>query len=184
MKRILFLSIILLSIAIDSEGNLISQNFESKRISRTSIITLNAPLKKVFPLFGPIKEKEWADGWSPEIVYSNTNLLEEHMVFKIESHGHGETDYTWIVTKYMPEQSLIEYTVFTMERFWFITIKCSKNNDNLKTDAEITYTYTGLTEKGNAINEKALQHMYSRDLKDWEEAINYYLKTGKKLKHH
>ena len=62
MKRILFLSIILLSITIDSEGNLVSQNFESKRISRTSIITLNAPLEKVFPLFGPIKEKEWADG--------------------------------------------------------------------------------------------------------------------------
>ena len=157
MKRILFLSIILLSMTIDSEGNLVSQNFESKRISRTSIITLNAPLEKVFQLFGPIKEKEWADGWSPEIVYSNTNLLEEHMVFKTKSHGHGEPDYTWIVTKYTPEQSLIEYTVLTMERLWFITIKCSENTDSQKTDAEITYIYTGLTEKGNAINEKVFR---------------------------
>ena len=41
------------------------------------------------------------------------------MVFKTKSHGHGEPDYTWIVTKYTPEQSLIEYTVLTMERLWF-----------------------------------------------------------------
>lgn len=166
----------------NSEEKLMSLNFESKRISKTSVITLNAPLEQVFPLFGPIKEKEWADGWSPEIVYSNTNLLEEHMVFRTQSHGHGETNYTWIVTKYTPEQSLIEYTVFTMERLWCITIKCSENTINQTTDAEITYTYTGLTEKGNEINEKALQLMYSKDLKDWEEAINYYLETGKKLK--
>ena len=168
----------------NSEDDLTSLNFESERISRTSIITLNAPLDKVFPLFGPIKEKEWADGWSPEIVYSKTNLLEEHMVFKTKSHGHGETHYTWIVTKYAPEQSFIEYTVFTSERLWCITIKCSENTNIQTTDAEITYTYTGLTEKGNAINEKALQSMYSKDLKDWEETINYYLKTGKKQKHH
>ncbi|MFQ6087966.1 MAG: hypothetical protein ACE5K0_03580 [Candidatus Methanofastidiosia archaeon] len=161
-----------------------SMNFKSKRISRTSIITLNAPLKRVFPLFGPIKEKEWAEGWNPEIIYSNTNLLEEYMVFKTKSHGHGEPNYIWIVTKYMPEQPLIEYTVFTTERLWCIAIKCSENTTNQKTEAEITYTYTGLTEKGNAINEKALQVMYSNDLKDWEEAINYYLKTGEKLKHH
>ena len=31
---------------------------------------------------------------------------------------------------------------------------------------------------GNAINERALQLMYARDLKDWEEKINHYLETG------
>ena len=45
----------------------------------------------------------------------------------------------------------------------------------------MVYTYTGLTEKGNATNEKALETMYRRDLKDWEEAINHYLKTGERL---
>jgi hypothetical protein len=42
----------------------------AKRISRSSTITLNAPLEKVFPLFGPIKEMEWAEGWQPEIMYT------------------------------------------------------------------------------------------------------------------
>ncbi|MFQ6084428.1 MAG: hypothetical protein ACE5WD_13880 [Candidatus Aminicenantia bacterium] len=163
---------------------MVSSNFKSKRISRTGIITLNAPLKRVFPLFGPIKEKEWAEGWNPEIVYSTSNQIEEHMVFKTRLHNHKEQDYTWVVTKYMPEQSLVEYTVFTTERLWCITIRCSENTTNQTTEAEITYTYTGLTERGNEMNEKALHRMYSKDLKDWEEAINYYLETGKKLNHH
>jgi hypothetical protein len=100
------------------------------------------------------------------------------MVFKTKSHGHGEPDYTWTVSKYSPEQSLVEYTVFTAERIWFITIKCKEGASAQTTEAEITYTYTGLSENGNAKNEKALQRMYSRDLKDWEEAINHYLETG------
>lgn len=44
--------------------------FESARISRTSTITLNGPLGEVFPLFGPVREKEWAAGWEPRVLYS------------------------------------------------------------------------------------------------------------------
>lgn len=162
-----------------------SSSFTSRRKSRTSIITLNAPLREVFPLFGPIREREWAAGWDPQILYSTTGLVEEHMVFKTPSHhGHGEPDYIWTVSKYLPDQALIEYTVFTPERLWWITIRCWEDIPNQITKAEITYTYIGLTNKGNAINEKALQLMYARDLRDWEEAINYYLKTGKRLEHH
>ena len=90
--------------------------FESKRLSKTRTITLNGPMKKVFPLFGPIEEMKWADGWSPEIVFSNSGGVEKHLVFKTEPHhAHEETDYTWIVSRYEPERAHIEYTVFTNE---------------------------------------------------------------------
>lgn len=159
-----------------------TSSFTSRRISRTSIITLNAPLKEVFPLFGPIREKEWAVGWDPQILYPTTGQVEEHMVFTTPSHhGHSEPDYIWTVSKYLPDQALIEYTVFTPERLWWITIRCWEDNPNQITKAEITYTYTGLTDKGNAMNEMAIQRMYVHNLSDWEEAINYYLKTGKRL---
>jgi len=167
------------------EDNNALTNFTSSRISRTSTITLNAPLGEVFPLFGPIREREWAPGWDPQILYSTTDLVEEHMVFKTPSHhGHIEPDYTWIVSKYLPDQALIEYTVFTAERLWWITVQCYEDLPNQTTKAEITYTYTGLTDRGNAINEKALQLMYAHDLRDWEEAINHYLKTGERREHH
>jgi hypothetical protein len=153
-------------------------NFNAKRIARTSVITLNAPLNAVFPLFGPVREMEWAHGWQPEILYPVDQPVAEHMVFKTRSHGHGEPDYTWIVSHYAPQQSLIEYTVFTPERLWTITIRCRAGAAAQTTQAEITYTYTGLTERGNAINERALHVMYARELQDWAEEINEYLGQG------
>jgi hypothetical protein len=157
-------------------------DFKSARISKTRAITLNAPLEKVFPLFGPVKEKGWAAGWEPHLIYGATDL-EEHMVFQTQSHHGQEPDSIWTVSRYHPEQSFIEYTVFAPERIWWIAIECSEGKGRETTTAKITYTYTGLTERGNAINEKAMATMYRHDLKDWEIAINHYLKTGKRLEH-
>lgn len=164
-----------------------SSPFTSKRISKTSSITLQAPLTKVFPLFNPVMEKEWAAGWEPYFFADaiQEQDVTEHLVFKTQSpHGHNETDYIWTISKYLPESGFIEYTIFTSERLWWISIQCHENMPNQTTNAEITYTFTGLTEKGNAINEIALQRMYAHDLKDWEKAINHYLLTGERLPHH
>lgn len=162
-----------------------TEKSKSKRISKTKSITLNGSLENVFPLFGPIRESEWAAGWNPEILFSNSDLVEEHMLFRIPSHhGDGEPDHIWTVSKYEPEKAFIEYTVFSGERIWWITIKCIEGIPGQSTQAEITYTYNGLTQLGNAINERALQSIFANDLKDWETAINHYLKTGVRLEHH
>jgi hypothetical protein len=159
--------------------------FSSERISKTSVIALNGPLAAVFPLFGPIREKEWAPGWDPQILFSTTNLVDEHMVFKSPAHlGHGEPDYVWTLSKYRPEEGFLEYTVYSPERLWWITISCYEQTPDKRTSAEITYTYTGLTAKGNALNEKSLAMIYAHDLEDWEGAINHYLESGEKLENH
>ncbi len=157
--------------------------FESQRISKTSVITLNASLSTIFPLFGPIREKEWASGWNPQLIYSMNALVEEHMIFRTRSHHEHEPDSIWTVSKYNPDQSFIEYTVFTPERLWWITIQCREGITADTTEAEITYTYSGLTDNGNAINTRALETMYHHDLRDWEASINHYLETGEQLGH-
>jgi hypothetical protein len=144
---------------------------------------VNGPLETVFPLFGPVREKEWAAGWDPEVLYPPTGVLEEHMVFITESHRGHEPDSTWTLSRYCPDQAFIEYTVFAPGRLWRIAIQCSEVPGEEATKAEITYTYTGLTEEGNATNERALEAMYRCDLKDWEEAINHFLEKGKRLAH-
>ncbi|MEW5719421.1 MAG: hypothetical protein AB1817_12380 [Chloroflexota bacterium] len=65
-----------------------------------------------------------------------------------------------------------------------LTIECSASNHGKTTDAKITYTYTGLTERGNTINAKAMTAMYRHDRSDWQVALNHYLETGKRLEHH
>src|SRR5512143_1536414 len=137
--------------------------FNAERITRTRRITLNGPLGKVFPLFGPIKESEWASGWSPKIIYLAGDLIEEHMVFATTSHHGQEPDSTWTVSRYQPENAFIEYTVFVPERLWCITIQCHESIPNQQTEADVTYCYTGLTERGNLINQKALERMFAHE---------------------
>ncbi len=154
--------------------------FRSKRIARTRVITLNDTPEIIFPLFGPIRERDWAPGWDPQIIYSDSAWIEEHMVFTTRSHHGHEPDSTWTISKYAPEDALVEYTVVAPERLWRITIQCRLGDCPRTTRAEITYTFTGLTEGGNEINEAALSRMFQRDLKDWEEQINRYLEAGKR----
>lgn len=163
--------------------DLIQQNtavkFKAERISKSSTIELNDSVEKVFPLFGPVLEKEWAEGWDPEIIYSITNLVEEYMIFRTKASNNSEEHFTWVITQYRPERHFIEYTVSTWQRLWFVRVECLEVQS--KTKATISYTYTGFTTLGNQLNRTAIEKMFAHDLKDWEKAINYYLKTGKQL---
>ena len=156
-------------------------NFKPERIAKSASFTLDGKIEKVFPLFGPFREKEWADGWDPQIIFCEDNLIEEHMIFQTNVSS-DEKLYTWVVSKFDPKTFLVEYTVSTKNRIWFITVQCQPMKE--KTKATVTYTYTGLNEEGNELNRTALAKMYSHDLKDWEEAINYYLHHGKMLTTH
>jgi hypothetical protein len=176
MKRILLL-LALTQMRMITHAQKSESDFKAERISRSSTITIHSSIDKVFPLFGPLLEKEWAVGWEPRVIYLDQENVAEHMIFQTKSQY--DDDYLWAVTQYEPQNFKIEYTVQTPGRVWFIRVQCTP--ENKQTSATVTYTYTGLTEKGNQHNKEALEKMFSRDLKDWEEAINYYLKTGKQL---
>jgi hypothetical protein len=155
----------------------ISQTAE--RIERTASFLVKAPIEKAFPLFGPIREKEWAAGWEPQVIYSQHPEVEEHMIFKTVSNSPDEKEYVWVVAQYRPINFFIEYQVSTHQRIWFIMVKCKPQQEN--TLVSVTYSYTGLTDNGNRINQESLTKMFTHELKDWEEAVNFYITTGKRL---
>ena len=158
--------------------------FEAEKIHRSRTIRLKGSFEKVFPLFGPVREKDWAEGWDPHVLLSQSENIEEHMVFQSPSHFEDEGDhYTWTVSKYNPDQGQIEYTVFTDSRLWWITIDCRPEPGGESCKATITYTYVGLNDLGNRLNAHALESMFKHNLKDWELAINHYLETGSRLRH-
>jgi hypothetical protein len=157
---------------------------KAKMTSRSAQITLDGSVESVFPLFGPLKEKEWAFGWELRMIFLDMDEMQAHTVFITDGHPPHEDHYTWIVSQYEPLNHFFEYTVFTSERVWFITIKCVAGEIHRRTYADITYTYIGLSELGVSLNEQSLSHIFSHELKDWEKAINHYLQTGKRLTHH
>lgn len=161
-----------------------SMPFIPERVSKTATIQIEAPIEKVFPLFGPIKEMEWAHGWNPQRIYPKEAIMEEHMIFQTKSSNEHESHFLWMVTQLDFTKHIIEYTVQTPNRIWTISVQC--NPQNSATTATVIYCYTGLNDLGNELNKTALAQMYTDDLKDWEKALNHYLKTGEVLKalHH
>jgi len=154
--------------------------FSSKQISKSATIQLNGGIEIVFPLFTPLGEIKWVPGWSPEFLFPESGTLKENLVFKTKSSNSVEEVFNWITSYLNKEEHLVVYTVFTSNRVWTIKVRCEAHGTE-QTKAEISYTFTGLNETGNALNEKALEKMYASDLKDWEAAINYFLTTGKCL---
>ena len=156
-------------------------SFRAIRISRSATITVNAPLGRAFELFGPVREKDWAEGWSQEPIDPTSEIVQERMVFTTQSHfGREEPDDVWIVSAYSLGDSFIEYTVFAHERVHWIEVVCEATSGGEKTRAEVTYTFLGLTDRGNSLNREALELIFERDLRDWEEAINHFLATGER----
>ena len=129
-------------------------------------------------MFGAFEERKWANGWNPILVYPATETVEEGTTFITTGHGHDEKEFLWRVSKYEADNFMIQYLVSTENRYWTVTVEC-KSVDARHTSAEVTYSYIGLNELGNTINEHSIEAMYKDNLKDWEEDINYYLANGK-----
>ncbi len=149
---------------------------QAQRIERTATFTVHSEVKNVFPLFGPIREKEWCFGWNPEVIYSTHPHAELRMIFKTKGKHADEPEYLWMITQYQPENYRIEYSVSTSNRVWFITVHCEAAKH--ETNVTVAYSYTGLNSLGNERNKEMLEHMFANNLKDWETAIDHYLRTG------
>jgi hypothetical protein len=74
-------------------------------------IELNGSVGDVTPLFGPVREAEWAPEWSPHFIYPGQGVQREGVVFTTTS-GDGR-DRLWLLTSYDLRNGRVEYVVFT-----------------------------------------------------------------------
>ena len=183
MKIAIFLPLILFISSICSASSTFKLNnlycldsitFKAEKISQTDSIVLNGNIKKVFPLFGAFEEGKWSKGWNPTIIYMSRDTIEEGTTFKTKSHGFGEPDFTWRINKYDPNTPLIQYLIMSPNRYWTITVECDKLADD-KTLARITYSFIGLNEMGNHLDEAFIHRIYAQHLQDWAQEINLFL---------
>lgn len=171
------LSSIILFAACTSKS---SRNFKSERLSRTATFNVNGNIETVFPLFGAFEERKLDHSWKPELIYPDSEIISKGTTFRTyvqHEHSSSEKEFIWHVINYQPDRHLIEYLVSTSNRIWNVEVFCVPVS-NQQTNIIVTYTYIGLNELGNELNKKAIEDMFKNNLKDWEEGINHYLKTG------
>ena len=157
-------------------------SFIAQHFTRTQNIHLSASPGRVFPLFDPIGEKQWADGWEPEIIYPPSGEVAEDMVFTTSSHD--EVQVIWTILAFDAATWRISYLRVTPgSHVAKIDIHCKDHLDET-TLASISYTFTALTEQGNGYVARFTEEHYQEWMLSWEKAINYCLQHGHALQHH
>ncbi len=143
--------------------------FTAERTVRVGHITLNAPPARTFPLFTPLGELHWAEGWDPEILYPLDGAPMKGLLFRIKDHG----GMTWWMTRYHPANFTLGYHAVAAPLARNIEIRCRTAGN--RTEVTVTDTYLGLSEHGNEYLRTMTEAAYAQKMKGWEKAINGYL---------
>jgi hypothetical protein len=125
----------------------------------------------VLPLFGPIREAEWAHGWNPAMLYPADRVQKPGAVF---TTGKPGKETFWIMTEYDEAAYRVSYAVvdpgFTAEQLEIVLTPAAGG----ATQAVVTHRWTALSEQANPrVGEWAREFPGERE--HWEHAINQRL---------
>ncbi|MDF2631901.1 MAG: hypothetical protein K0Q85_497 [Caproiciproducens sp.] len=153
--------------------------FKGKRIIKRHSMVIGAAVDIVHPLLCPEREKDWIDGWSYEMIYSQSGFAEHGCVWKTNFPEEGEA--IWIMVRNNPprEAAYIKYVPGVMIGELAFMLQ---NTESKGTTIDVTYTFTGLTEQGNKLIDTILSESLEQKLLGLERALDYYLRTGSVLR--
>lgn len=135
---------------------------------------IDQPIETLFPLFSAEGEKLWVPGWDYENIMGSNDLHEDY-IFLTKNHDHASTDAIWLVKRYDPESFLVQfYKIEPEDKVGVITVQCVQI-DKCLTEVEVTYEYTGLSEKGNEFIDTFTSVQYKEFIGEWNSLlINYF----------
>lgn len=152
---------------------------QAARVVKRYAMELAAAPEKVFPLLCPVREYEWIEPWSCQMVYSQTGVAENNAVFQTAFAAQGGEE-TWVVCRYEKDRA-IEFVRFTpgfkVNRLDIALFAESTG----KTRAVWTNTYTGLSEAGSRWIEQLTDAAFEAEKAAIEKMLNHYLTTGAML---
>jgi hypothetical protein len=149
-----------------------------RRITRSYVQIIQGTPEEIFPLYCPVKEARWCEGWDPIVVYSESGVVELDCVFVTSD---GETEATWFVTGYDPAQGLVQMVKHT-PGVTFVKLCIALEPVTAQTTrATISYSHTALSRAGDKVLEGFTEESYATMMQAWETAMNHYLKTGDML---
>lgn len=151
--------------------------FQGKRVAHQFTQINVATPAEVFPLLCPVRERDWVPGWKYRMVYSQSGVAENGCIFSTPNEDGSET--TWIVTEHDPARHRVAFVwVHPGMVASRIEIQLAAHAAG-ETRADIRYTYTGLSPQGNKEVERFDVKWFEGKMKNWEAAINHFLRTGK-----
>ena len=145
-----------------------------KRVTRSYTQRLCAEPNQVFPLLCPVREAEWLERWDPLTVLTNSGAAEVDCVFSTPASPHNAL---WYITRHEAAMGFVEMIKLTPEvTVCRLTIQLTPAPGGC--EALVTYTNTSLGSEGDAFIEAFTEEHYTAFMRDWEERLNHFLRTG------
>jgi hypothetical protein len=151
---------------------------ELRRATRVAVQTWNAAPEQVLPLLTPLGEKAWAVGWEPELRWQAAGSG-EGTLFVTRSHAGGET--VWVLETFDAPHLRVAYVHVTPASLVVEIVVTLAPLAESKTRAHVRYTFTALSEVGNARIAQMTEAHFADFMRDWERELNHFLQTGQKL---
>jgi hypothetical protein len=146
-------------------------------------LRLPAPPAVVLPLFGPVRESEWAPHWNPTILFPPDRSQKAGAVFTTPQHdqpGARPGDVVWVLTTYDETALRISYVIVRPGRSAGQLDIVLKAIGEKETEATLTHRLTSLSEEGDGyVRDFATHFPLERD--HWQHAISGRLRglTGR-----
>jgi len=145
-----------------------------KHVRRSHAILLDAPPDTVFPLFTPAGEKLWIREWDPQYLHPSSGETQQGMVF---TTGAGDDLTFWGLVDYDPQRYRARYARVTpASRFGFVEVACTAQGGG--TRVQVTYTFTALTDAGNAFLEQFSEAAFGKMIDGWKALLDDSLRRS------
>ena len=150
--------------------------FKAMRTTRTAQQTLTGSPGDIFPLLCPVREYDWIEHWSCEMVYSASGFAEPDCIFTTGFAEPGGRD-TWVVCRHEPPVR-IEFIRTNSLRIMRYAITLAELAPGL-TRARWQQTITATCEEGNEHIRTLTAEAFTEQVATLETLLNHYLQTGR-----
>src|SRR4030095_11109251 len=110
-------------------------------------IVLKGSVTNATPLFGPVREAEWAPGWAPHFLHPPEGAQREGVIFTTTASEGKER--LWLITAYDIKEGRVDYVIitpgFTANE---VKIRVVPDGDR-QCKATITYRHSAVAPEGN-----------------------------------
>jgi hypothetical protein len=169
-----------------------------ERVSHVHDQHYQAAPDRVLPLLTPLGERSWASDWEPEIRWeppgggAGTLFVTRHPgrpaprtrgtpEERREDAARLGSATVWVLDAWEPAAGHVRYVRVTPgSDVTEIDIRLRPDGKD-RTVATVRYTWTSLGEPGVALVRSKTPESYRHFMRAWEQELNHFLTTGKKL---
>jgi hypothetical protein len=156
------------------------------RVRSEYSMEINAPAESIFPLLCPVEELKWIDGWTFDMVHSDSGVNEKFCVFAERMSAAHLTGFDqpgptcWITTAYDRAGRAVQFVL--VQAFTLTTMEVSVSGKGGRSRVTFSMTMTALDEKGAALLGRSAPAGMNLMMEFLGRSLKHYCEQGAMLR--